>query len=219
MELNEFTAAASSEGGLTEVTTGMPRLMDRSSSFFQSFGRLNVRRLGTTRRLKWDSWYHWMLSQETSRLLVIGVSIYLSIVIVYAGLYRAIAHSCGLKATTFRRSFYLSIETITTLGYGVPDPYYNDCVGGVFVLTSQLLIGLIFEIVLTGVIFARIARPTRRAATIVFSNKAVLREHDGKWYFQLQVTDQRNHQLVEAHIRLCKCLGGRTICRPNPTGE
>ncbi len=40
-----------------------------------------------------------------------------------------------------------------------------------------------------------------RASTIVFSDKAVIREIKGKFYFSFQVVEMRRHQLVEAHVR------------------
>jgi hypothetical protein len=50
-------------------------------------------------------------------------------------------HSCS-------DAFYLSMETMVTIGYGVPDQYYNECVSGIFIVTSQSLLGRVLDAVI-----------------------------------------------------------------------
>ena len=68
--------------------------------------------------------------------------------------------------------------------------------------------GLFLDAVVIGGVWLRISRPQPRARTIVFSDKAVIREIRGALYFMFQVAELRKHQLVEAHVRLY-CLRRR----------
>ena len=51
-------------------------------------------------------------------------------------------------------------------------------------------------------IYCRFGRPSKRASTIILSNKAILRRISGKLYFMFQLVELRKHQLVEAQVRL-----------------
>ncbi len=50
--------------------------------------------------------------------------------------------------------------------------------------------------------FAKLARPKKRAGTIMFSREAVIGLRDGKLTLQFRVGDMRKSQLSEAHVRL-----------------
>ena len=56
--------------------------------------------------------------------------------------------------------------------------------------------------VIIGVIYCRFGRPSKRASTIILSNKAIIRRISGKLYFMFQLVELRKHQLVEAQVRL-----------------
>lgn len=51
-------------------------------------------------------------------------------------------------------------------------------------------------------VFAKIARPKRRADTLIFSKSAVICMRDGELCLLFRVGDMRRTQLAEAHIRL-----------------
>eukprot|EP00912_Choanoflagellata_sp_UC4_P002203 UC4_evm4s1393 len=54
-----------------------------------------------------------------------------------------------------------------------------------------------------GIIFAKLARPTKRKKTLLFSDKAVINSNgNGHSLLQVRVADARKHQLVEAHSRM-----------------
>jgi hypothetical protein len=97
-----------------------------------------------------------------------------------------------------------SIETFATIGYGAPedDIFFGQCESVTVVITLQCLVHLLVEAVTIGVIYCRLARPSSRASTIIFSDKAVIRRIRGRLYFMFQLWELRKHQLVEAHIRL-----------------
>lgn len=69
----------------------------------------------------------------------------------------------------------------------------------------QFLTGLVLQTLMAGVIFAKLARPIKRAATILFSKNAVICMRDGKLCLLFRVGDMRKSSLAEAHIRLQVC--------------
>uniref|UniRef100_A0A1I8ET46 Inward rectifier potassium channel C-terminal domain-containing protein n=1 Tax=Wuchereria bancrofti TaxID=6293 RepID=A0A1I8ET46_WUCBA len=66
----------------------------------------------------------------------------------------------------------------------------------------QFMVGVMCHTLMTGVIFAKLARPIKRAATIIFSKNAVICMRDGKLCLLFRVGDMRKSSLAEAHVRL-----------------
>uniref|UniRef100_A0A914DJN4 Inward rectifier potassium channel C-terminal domain-containing protein n=1 Tax=Acrobeloides nanus TaxID=290746 RepID=A0A914DJN4_9BILA len=69
---------------------------------------------------------------------------------------------------------------------------------------------------MAGVIFAKLARPIKRAATLLFSKHAVICMRDGKLCLLFRVGDMRKSSLAEAHVRLqmikkCVTLEGELL--------
>jgi potassium inwardly-rectifying channel subfamily J len=94
---------------------------------------------------------------------------------------------------------------MVTIGYGVPDPYYNECYEGALVITIQSLLQYFLNALVIGAVFVRLTRPQARANTILFSDKAVIQQRDGAFYFMFQVCEAKHHDLLEAHVR-CYCV-------------
>merc|ERR1719326_1776807 len=94
----------------------------------------------------------------------------------FASVFLLISRPCGLELEgDFVRAYLLALETLTTIGYGVPDPYMKGCWQAPVVLTIQTLLQLLMAACLVGVVFQGISRPQARACTILFSDQAVIR--------------------------------------------
>lgn len=150
--------------------------------------------------------YHVFLDSGLWRQLTVLALAYMFVIVLFACLYLAIATHCKLDLEgSFIRAYMLSLETMITIGFGVPDPYMNGCWRGTIVLTTQSLLQLFMVAILIGVIFQRLSRPQSRACTILFSKRAVIQEIEGVHYFMFRVCDLRvHHALLETHVR-CYC--------------
>lgn len=153
------------------------RVSDRDAPFKQSYGKLAIRR-----SLPWDAGnlknsdtYHLIVATDTWLLLLIVSVLYFAIIIVFAGLFYAASDSCNLELTSFREAVLLSTQAQTTIGFGVPDPYFNNCLPGTLILLVQAIVGLLVDSFVIGVLFSRFSRGTTRAKSIIFSDKAVIR--------------------------------------------
>ncbi|HXP31736.1 MAG TPA: ion channel [Stellaceae bacterium] len=91
-------------------------------------------------------------------------------------------------------AFFFSVQTMATIGYGEMHPatlYANVLV------TIEVLLGLLGFALGTGVIFARISRPTAR---VMFSRAAVITDFDGVPTLMFRVANQRLNRILEAHV-------------------
>jgi hypothetical protein len=183
------------------------RMVDRDGDFHQSRGKISIRK--KIRRKDWRSLYgydvfHSLVNAPTLRTIGILLGGYFVIIIVFSIFYYLISriYGCNMGIESYEEAFLFSLESMATVGYGTQDIFFDDCIFPMVVLTAQMMVRIVCDAGVIGVIYARLARPTTRASTILFSNNAVIRRVRGKLYFMFQLCELRKHQLVEAHVRL-----------------
>lgn len=191
------------------------RIMDRDGNFGQSNGHWHLGTAALREEEKEEEvedlfamdWYHTFLDTKFSSQMMIFVIAYISCFVFFAVVFLLIEKPCGLALEgSFRRAFLLSVESMMTVGYGIPDPYMEGCWQGPPVLTVMVLLQLLISALLVGVVFQGISRPQARANTVIFSDQAVIRCIDGVHYLMFRVCDLRvRHSLIEAHVR-CYCV-------------
>ena len=110
----------------------------------------------------------------------------------------ALADSSGSPLDSiFMRAFFFSVQTFATVGYGTIHP-----VGLLanFLVTFESYYSLLVNALITGLVFARFARPT---AVIKFSRNAVVAPYgDGGAAFMFRLVNMRASQLIEVNIKL-----------------
>jgi inward rectifier potassium channel len=91
---------------------------------------------------------------------------------------------------------YFSIETLSTAGYGDMHPQTHY---GHFIATVELFTGIFSMSLMTGLIFARFARPNAR---ILFAENPVISIHDGKPTLMVRFANERHNFIGNATARL-----------------
>jgi inward rectifier potassium channel len=91
---------------------------------------------------------------------------------------------------------YFSIETLSTAGYGDMHPQTHY---GHFIATVELFTGIFSMSLMTGLIFARFARPNAR---LLFAENPVISIHDGEPTLMVRVANERNTLIGNATARL-----------------
>lgn len=180
--------------GAVVSTSSRKRLLNPDGTF-------NVRRVG----LPWAeavSLYHSALTARWPHFFGWVVLIYLGINIVFGAAF-ALCGSAALVGAgpetmggTFARAFFFSVETFATIGYGNITP-----VGTVphLIMTVEALVGVLAQALITGLFFARFARPT---AAITFSRRAVIAPfRDGK-ALMIRMANRRKNELIELKASL-----------------
>lgn len=107
---------------------------------------------------------------------------------------------CVMQVNTFVAAFLFSIETQTTIGYGARC-VTEECPAAVFMVVFQSILGCIIDAFMIGAIMAKMARPKKRAQTLLFSHNAVIALRDGKMCLMFRVANLRKSHIVEAHVR------------------
>lgn len=95
---------------------------------------------------------------------------------------------------SFWDAFFFSVQTVSTIGYGVmhPQTFY-----GHMIVMLESVIGLGSVATATSLIFARISRPTAR---VIFSNVAVISPFNGQPTLMFRAVNQRRNRILEAQM-------------------
>ncbi len=107
---------------------------------------------------------------------------------------------CVANVHDFQTALLFSIETQHTIGYGSRMAEAN-CTESIVLLMIQSVFGVFIQCLMTGMIFAKLSRPKRRAATLVFSKNAVICQRDGELCLLFRVGDMRKSHIVQTIIR------------------
>ena len=97
---------------------------------------------------------------------------------------------------SFIDAFFFSIETLATVGYGsmVPASRYGHVISAI-----EILCGVIYTAVVTGVIFIRFSKPK---AKVVYAERPVIANHHGCPTLMIRIANGRAHMLTDASVRL-----------------
>lgn len=107
---------------------------------------------------------------------------------------------CVHNVQSFLGVFLFSIETQHTIGYGAR--YVSaECLEALFLLCAQSITGLIVQALMVSIVFTKLARPTKRAHTLLFSRNAVVCQRDGRLCLMFRVGNLQSSLLIDAHVR------------------
>lgn len=196
LQAEELIEEGERDLGFGSVVAGRSRLR-----FLNQDGSFNVERTGlpffTSLNL-----YHIVLTMTWPTFLGIVLALYFLSNIVFGSLYALIGDgslvdtSADPMTNTFLRSFFFSVQTFATIGYGTIHP-----VGVVpnLLVTVESYYSLLANALITGVVFARFARPT---AKIVFSECAVIAPYRGKAGLMFRLVNGRSSQMIDVEAKV-----------------
>lgn len=141
--------------------------------------------------------YHPAIILTWPEYLAALLALYLSVNVVFAVLFWLVPGSvANARPHGFADAFFFSIETIATVGYG---EMYPATLYGHVVASTEIVCGIAFTAILTGLTFVRFSRPR---AKLVFAANPVVAMHNGKPTLMLQIGNGRPGVLADATAKL-----------------
>jgi inward rectifier potassium channel len=158
-------------------------------------GQVEFVKVNTER--EWRDAYQWLLALNWPRFAAVIGGAYIGINLSFAALYK-FGGPCiaGMTPGSFAEGFFFSVQTLATVGYG---HMYPQTSYGHIVTTIEIIVGMFWVAVITGLIFVRFSRPTAR---ILFSKTVVIAPFNGRPTLMLRVANLRHHSMVEAEFRI-----------------
>jgi inward rectifier potassium channel len=170
------------------------RLLNRDGSF-------NVMRSGLG-FLESFAPYHLLLTMTWARFFGLVAVSYIVLNLVFAGAYL----TCGPEALLgagatmlgggFSQAFFFSVQTFATIGYGQIAP---NGLAANSVVTIEALVGLMYQALATGLLFARFTRPT---AALVFSRHAVIAPYNDGQALMFRIVNRRRNEVIELQAQV-----------------
>lgn len=146
-----------------------------------------------------QDFYHWVLTLTWPAFFGWVTVAYLVTNAAFALVYYLIPG--GVKdAAGFADCFYFSVETLATIGYGEMTPSGHLAH---IVVAVEALVGIVAVAVITGLTFARFARPTAR---VLFSKNMVIGPRNGVPHLMFRMANWRRNQLAEAQLSVMVLL-------------
>ena len=169
----------------------------------KSQGRIELRGV---RRTYWRDAYHWSLNISWLGFGALMAMIYLAVSSVF-GLLFHLAPGClsGISRPSYAADFKFSMTTLASLSVGTIAPIglYADSL-----VFAESFLRIIMLALATGVIFARISRPTAR---IRFTSTALITLFEGRPTFMFRVGNERANIILEAEVNVVLARSVTTI--------
>ena len=211
-----------------ERAAPLKRLIVRDMPFHQSSNSLRIRhqisprsRGGPMNVRFWyfPDWFHVFLRLRTQVSLLLLVALWTALILIFAGLYYGVDRkdrevSCGLGPAgdpiSFNGAFAFSLETATTVGYGIPNGgnfFFENCPLLQVAIYFQMVLTMFFNGFIFSFVYSRMSRSETRATQFLFSQKATLNREvtpSGivRYALSVQLFDADSmYPLMEAHVR------------------
>ena len=142
----------------------------------------------------WKDAYHFLLTMPLGAFFAVMGAGYLAVNALFGLVYMIVGGVDGVKPGDFPDAFFFSVQTLGTIGYGQMAPRSFAAQG---VVTVESFFGLFNLAIATGLLFARISRPTAR---VMFSDRAVVTSYQGKPTLMFRAANRRRNRIVEAEV-------------------
>lgn len=190
-ETPDFSEEQKRDLGFGSIVAGKSR-----QRLLNADGSFNVTRTGVS-FLTSLNLYHTLLTMRWRVFLSLMLLLFFVSNIIFGLLYSTLGADALVDTSRdpqmnlFLRGFFFSVQTFATIGYGTIHP-----LGVVpnLLVTLESYYSLLANALITGVVFARFARPTAR---VVFSDKAVIAPYKNITGLMFRIVNGRRNQLIE----------------------
>ena len=141
--------------------------------------------------------FHLAVASPWRLFLVLLIGLWLVINFVFAVLYAAVPGSvANARPGSFLDTFFFSVETLATVGYGVMAP---ASLYGHLISTIEIFCGIAYTALATGLILVRFSRPR---AKFLYASKAVIGTVNSRPTLMVRIGNGRLGVLTNARVGL-----------------
>jgi inward rectifier potassium channel len=141
--------------------------------------------------------YYWTMEMGWPAFVALFAASFIAINLAFGLLYASLPGAVANVAPgSFLDGFFFSVETLATVGYGNMAPVTHL---GRAISSLEIMIGLFFTATVTGLVFARFARPRD---SLVFSRVAVIAHYEGKKALMVRMASMHARPLATATAQM-----------------
>ena len=141
--------------------------------------------------------YYWVMEMTWPAFVGLVCALFLIVNVLFGVIYAALpGEILNARPHSLVDGFFFSVDTLGTVGYGVMAPASHLAHA---IASVEILAGLFFSATMTGLIFARFARPRQ---SLEFSKVAVVGDHNGRRALMVRVASMRSRPLADAQAQM-----------------
>ncbi|MBJ7899993.1 MAG: ATP-sensitive inward rectifier potassium channel 10 [Cyanobacteria bacterium RI_101] len=141
--------------------------------------------------------YHGLLTLSWRAFFAVVAIFYLGFNLIFASLYWVTGGGiANADPGSFLDVFFFSVHTFSTVGYG---SMYPETLTAHWIAALEIFTGILSVAILTGLMFARFAKPTAR---VLFSAVAVICPFEGVETLMFRAANRRANRILEAQVRV-----------------
>lgn len=200
MDLNifKYTPFQQKASQEKQVLTPEDDLAEISNRLLNNDGSFNVERKGHQAK----SMYQRLMNTSWVNFFLLVLGFFMICNLVFAGIFALIGVEHIMVTSIspiddFLESFYFSVQTFTTLGYGrlAPTSHLSNLVAAIAAFTGMMTVAL-----LTGLFFARFSKPR---AYIAFSNHILIApDRNGNKSLQFRIVHMVKDKIIDLEARV-----------------
>eukprot|EP00931_Biecheleriopsis_adriatica_P022426 TRINITY_DN14418_c0_g1_i1.p1 TRINITY_DN14418_c0_g1~~TRINITY_DN14418_c0_g1_i1.p1 ORF type:complete len:506 (+),score=58.98 TRINITY_DN14418_c0_g1_i1:26-1543(+) len=198
-ELNANTGCAAS--ALSHHRCHVKRILDREAGNSQSKRVYRVLNKRQPFVILLDL-LHTALQLPFVGLFFCFLAMYVACFVFFAAIWWLISEQCGLNFETFVSAISFSAESQMSIGFGAPSSNFNGCDEAAIVLPLQLVGGFMLDAAVIGIMFAQISAANAHAASVMFSDTALLREVEGCVHLSFRIAKRTGFMLSQGKIQV-----------------
>jgi len=140
--------------------------------------------------------YHFLVGSSWPTLLMLVIGAFATVNAVFGLAYWLDGGVQGSRPGSYPDMFFFSVQTMSTIGYGVlhPTTFFANAL-----VSIEALMGLVSLALMTGLVFAKFSMPS---ALVRFSRYAVISRRDGMPSLMFRMANLRASHIIEAQIHL-----------------
>ncbi|GAB5549148.1 MAG: ion channel [Sandaracinaceae bacterium] len=138
--------------------------------------------------------YAFLLRSSWLRVMELAAALFLTANASFALLYWLVPGSIANTDGSYLDAFFFSVQTFAAIGYGF---MYSQGVYGNAIVCLEAFVSLFCVAMLTGIVFAKFARPRAR---VLFSDNCVIEVRDGVRTLTFRAANERGNDVVEATV-------------------
>lgn len=187
---------------LVQHRSKIKRILDRDGGQAQSTRAFHVRRKRQIYAMFLYDIFHTILELPFLGLYPIIFVTYALCYFIFALMWWSISENCAIGLSSLLSAFYFSVETQMTIGYGAPKENFDGCPEAVVLLPLQVVCGQVLDAAVIGVVFAQISAASAHAASVIFSDTALLRVTDGCVHLTFRIAKRTGFTLSQGKIQV-----------------
>jgi len=174
----------------------------QSNRFINKNGGINVIRKGLPFFRPYDL-YHSLISMNWVKFITLITASFFSINLLFALIYACLEKTAlsnmynrSSEIQQFWDSFFFSVQTITTVGYGAMSPESN---WAKIISSLESFIGLLGFALVTGLLYGRFSKPIMK---IKYSKNILVAPFKEGKALMFKMANQRSSKLIEAEVKV-----------------